>query len=301
VRAERTGRVWDEVRRTLGRMGGRVTTHAVPEARSGIAAAMRHPATEIEAVIPDTGQTEWQPNARVFTPPPLTAPAGASGSDLAAVTTIIGVDGALNARDVVMPAIPCVTTEPTVHSARLAPDAAFGPATYVTPIQFGENSVNDPAVSFGPPPVRALPGVWTLPAKPTMGHDAKSRWQFAATRVRDGKSAMFRTPMTRERVPAPYGMNPALAFTTERAMLAAGAGVSEADVSLIGVFPKVPLEAVQRLSVAPGGTALNIWFKPEVAGRSRPIATVTVVLGRQRSTGKTLQAVRRGDDAGRGT
>jgi hypothetical protein len=230
----------------------------------------------------------------------VTASAGANGADLASVTTIVGVDRALNVNDVLIPAIPCVTTEPPIHSGHLATDAAFGPATFASPIRFGENSVKDPAVSFGSPPVRALSGVWILPAKPTMGHETKSRLQFA-TRVRDGKAAILRMPMTRERISVPYGTNPALAFTAERAMLAAGAGVPKADVALIGVFPRVPLEAVQRLSVAPGGTALNIWVKPELAGRARPVATVTVVLGRQRSTGKTLQAVRRGDDSKRGT
>lgn len=294
--ADRTGRIWDEVRRALGRVAGRVATHALPEAQAGIAVSVRRSAsTKFAEAEPGVQSADWQPFAQVWGLPSPTASAGGGGIDSATVATVIGIDRALTADAAVVAAARCCWEAPPVHSWSLGRDMPGAPVVRGEPMRFGERPTQKPSVTFDAPSVRAWPVVPTTLPK---SQQSPAPWQFRPIRVRAGLAPILRAPITCNRLMAPPGSASSAAFAPERQLLAAASGIPEADVALIGVFPHVPLGAVQKLSVTPDGTALQIWVRPEALDRGRSIPTVTVVLGRQRSTSKMLQAVRRGPERG---
>ena len=99
-------------------------------------------------------------------------------------------------------------------------------------------------------------------------------------------------PLKRAGWPVPKGVPAADAFAAEWRLLAQKAGVAPEDVLLVGVFPQVPVAAVRRLALEEG--ALCLWLKPEAlaaaaAGKAPRLATL--IVGRQRSTGKMIQTV----------
>ena len=123
----------------------------------------------------------------------------------------------------------------------------------------------------------------------TRSKDSGAFWQVRAPRVKSGSRPLADIPMTRA---ALSRSSQDIDFGPEE-QLAASSGVPLHDIIMIGVFPHVPLHAVQRLSVlAVPGVSLQIWLKPEaLSGRISAHRSATIVLGRQRSTGKTLQTV----------
>ena len=90
----------------------------------------------------------------------------------------------------------------------------------------------------------------------------------------------------------PKGVPAADAFAAEWQLLAQKADVAPSDVFLVGVFPQVPVAAVRRLALEEG--ALCLWLKPEAlaaAAAGKVPRLATLIIGRQRSTGKMIQTV----------
>lgn len=201
--------------------------------------------------------------------PPPQAQEGGGGVDLAAVATVVGGNAAL--RPAACP----------VHAVS---------------VSFGGGAVRawgGPMVTGGAS--HAVPTALSLPGPPSVAlltSRVETRRDRGLLTLRGGRAvpALARladVPMTRLRRVSPEG------FVAERAHLAAASGVPVADVALVGVFSSVPVAAVGHLAVAEGGERLRIWLKGDALGPKRTPGPklVTVVLGRQRSTGRTLQAV----------
>jgi len=108
--------------------------------------------------------------------------------------------------------------------------------------------------------------------------------------ARTGEITLSRVPLSRRSLEAPHGVPMSAAFAAEHQRLAETAGLPLADVTLLGVYPAIPIIAVRRLLVEDEGRLLRLWLKPE-SWWGRPAAhRIMLLVGRQASTGKMLQA-----------
>ena len=108
--------------------------------------------------------------------------------------------------------------------------------------------------------------------------------------ARIGKIVLSRVPLLRWGLQAPVGIPLSVLFFAEHLLLAETAGLPLSDVTLLGVYPAIPIIAVRRLVVEDEGRQLRLWLKPESWwGRPAP-PRMTLLIGRQASTGKMLQA-----------
>jgi len=89
---------------------------------------------------------------------------------------------------------------------------------------------------------------------------------------------------------APRGVNFKEAFAVEHRRLAVAAALPPSDVTLLGIYPAIPIAAIRRLVVEKEGRLLRLWLKPEVWWGKRSPQRITLLIGRQISTGKMLQA-----------
>ena len=80
------------------------------------------------------------------------------------------------------------------------------------------------------------------------------------------------------------------AFEPERHRLAEAAGARLEDVTLLGVYPDVPILAVSRIVVEEEGQRLRLWLKPDVLRGRGGGRLITLLVGRRVSDGKMLQA-----------
>ncbi len=288
--ADPKDRVWEQVRRALGRLSGRVAVHSLSDAATSLTVRVRQPnVLEIVEAHSGTRQTECHPSAVIRELTQASAPAGGGGINLAGVATVIGADRALKTGDAPVSAVPFCLEGAAVHARLPVCDASNMPRIFNVPMRIEQAPVPESVDPIGPPPVRALPIVRAATPK----RESKTVWRLAPARTQSGLAPMLRVPLVCRRLSAPSGVSAAEAFAPERRLLASAAGVTETDVALIGVFPHVPIGATHRLSLGPDGTTLQILIRPEAARSGARGAPVTVVLGRQRSTGKMLQAVRR--------
>ena len=108
--------------------------------------------------------------------------------------------------------------------------------------------------------------------------------------ARTGEMALSRVPLLRRGLEAPRGVLPAIAFASEQRRLAETARLPLSDVALLGVYPAIPIIAVRRLVVEEEGRLLRLWLKPESWWGRSPPRRITLLVGRQISTGKMLQA-----------
>lgn len=155
---------------------------------------------------------------------------------------------------------------------------------------------------------------WLLPPAPVRVRSAAllpapataplTGWEFApgrsfalrvpgsnVPRVRwGGDSVQSRMPLTRRSLDAPRDLPLARAFEAERERLAVATGTPLEDVLLLGVYPGIPILAVSRILVAGENRGLRLWLKPEVLRSRKPLRLITLVVGRQISGGKMIQA-----------
>ena len=287
--ADRTARIWDEVRKALGRMAGRVSSRSLPEAQNGITVTVRHSAAlEFVGIESGVRQEEWRAVAQVRDLPSPAARAGGYDLNPASLATVIGTDRALAADMADVLEARCRFTEAPAHAWSPGMDPAGVLVVRGESVGLDRPPVRQATVTFGPPGVRA--GVDCQFTPPAPKPDATGGWLIRASRVRAGMVPILRIPIVRPRLAAPPGGE---ASVRERRGLAVAADVPEADVALVGIFPHVPLGAVHKLTVTPDGTTLQVWVRPDMAGRG--VGTVTVVLGRHRPSGRLMQAVRRAD------
>nr|MDQ2688185.1 hypothetical protein [Armatimonadota bacterium] len=219
----------------------------------------------------DAGGREggWRPQTETHFLQPPEAQEGGGGADLATVATVIGGNGALGAAD-------CRS-----HPVLVQMDGGA--------VRAWEEALPERSAPIA---VAVVPGPARVGAVSLLSGQIESRRDKAALMIRGGRSfpalgRMAEIPMTRARLVSDEG------FAAERAHLSAVSHVPVADVVLIGVYPQVPLAAVGQLAVVDEGRVLRIWLKPSALG-PKPLAAsklVTVIFGRQRSTGKSLQAV----------
>ena len=109
-------------------------------------------------------------------------------------------------------------------------------------------------------------------------------------RVRQGGDAVLsRIALMRRGLEPPPGVPFALAFALEEHRLAEAAHLPPEDVTLLGIYPGVPILAVSRLVVAGEGRWLRLWLKPDVLRGRNGTRLITLLVGRQTSSGKMLQ------------
>lgn len=122
---------------------------------------------------------------------------------------------------------------------------------------------------------------WALPAArvstlrlPRMG-EPRVRW--------GGDSVLRRMPVTRQS--RSLGGGPAA-----QRRLAETVHLRPDEVTLLGLYPDVPILAVERIVVEDEGRRLKLWLKPEVLRGRSGLHRITLLVGRQTATGKMLQA-----------
>ena len=276
-----TSKAWQTVRRALGKLFSRVGVRRVEDAERLIPAPVLRADLAVPPPVLSFG-AGWKPTATVRQVSAPQAGTGMRESDLLPTVTLVRGDYALDS--LALQAMPIATAENIgVGSASL--DWPVGvtrlPESFLrlpaSPVRI--EAVPFPVLPKTLPlrdwPVK-MPGV--APLRLPRPADPRIRW--------GGDSVLRRMPVTRRSKEA--GM--AASLTAERRRLAETAHLETTEVELLGVYPDVPILAVERIVVEDEGRQLRLWLKPEVLrGRSAP-HRITLLVGRQISTGKMLQA-----------
>ena len=287
---EPANRAWEVVRRALGRLVASAKVHDLPRSRMTPAIALRlSEVTQTPAVTTGKQEGAWLPTSRIRqTPVPQAQTGGGDGSLLPTVQ--IGAENAALR-------LPECHAMPPVSGAM----CAVGNADLLLPGFV--IALPDDFLRLPPVPVRVKSAALLSPSAP--GTKKLGSWSLekpktsalrlprvAAPRVIwGGDSVLSRIALTRRCRESPPEVPFALAFGAEEKRLAEATQLPPSDVTLLGVYPGVPLLAVSRIVVADGGRSLHLWLKPEVLrARSAP-RLITLLVGRQVSSGKILQAV----------
>lgn len=239
-------------------------------------------------------EMECRPGARVLAHITPEARAGGGGVDLAAVITVISGNGALGNGD-------CRT-----HAASIAPDAARVFAPRSSQWQFGALGVSEeptqpiggacrmlPLDGLSVPRMgrlaTVLPKFARAPKMPRLAAGADGLPRFRRMVVRNGMGAVSRIPLIRRSLAV--DRSTPTAHPEERARLAAMGKTTPDRVLVVGIFPAVPVAVVSRLALEPDGTELRVWLKPEALASGATPKMLTLLVGRDRETGKTIQTV----------
>jgi len=105
-----------------------------------------------------------------------------------------------------------------------------------------------------------------------------------------GDDVLIRMDLTRRCRETPPNMTPNQAFPAERHRLAKAAALPPEEVTLLGVYPGVPILAVSRLIVEEEGLRLRLWLKPAALRAKGGGRVITLLVGRRVADGKMLQA-----------
>jgi len=291
---------WEAVRRALGKLAGRVVVRELPPDSAASAVAVR----EADALTPlpiaaGLREGKWAAVAASHTLPGPQAGAGARERDLLPSATLAGSQS---------------------ERAGDCADFALRPATVgVLPVLRAETSrVMEAGLDWPLTDVCLPEQFFHLPATPTRVNavallgaqkrlgatEALTGWAVrlpktgklkiprpAGPTVRwGGDSVLERMPLTRRGLAAPPGVEAGEAFAAEHRRLAEAMSLPPADVRLLGVFPGVPILAVRRILVADDGHSLRLWLKPDVVRVRTKLRFITLLVGRQVSSGRMLQA-----------
>ena len=275
--AKEDSKAWQTVRRALGRLFSRVGVRAVSD-------------TEREIVIPiqcgtlaspppqiSTGDT-WKPSAASLLAPVPAAGTGLRESDLLPRVLLAAGDCAL--KPPAIAALPNAALVTETRSAGLDWPAQVTalPGEFLrlpnAPVRIGG------AALLGGPKTAALRN-WALLPPPVR---LLRLPRVAEPRVRwGGDSVLRRMPVTRQSRPVGGGV-------AERRRLAETVPLAPEEVTLLGVYPDVPILAVERIVVEDEGRRLKLWLRPEVLRGRSGAHRITLLVGRQTATGKMLQA-----------
>ena len=240
-------------------------------------------------VAPGGRERDWKPAGETRQSPVPQAGAGGCDGNLLPAVRLANEDAAL--------APPDCRKVPVVQAERSRVESAdlLLPAFVVR--------LPDSFLALPAEPVRVRPaGLLTLPGgasgRALKGWDMKaprSRTlrlpRVADPRVRWGGDAVLsRMALTRRGLEPPPNVPLALAFAAEERRLAEAARLPPGDVMLLGIYPGVPILAVSRIVVADEGRALRLWLKPDVLRGRNGSRLITLLVGRQTSSGKMLQA-----------
>lgn len=266
------------VRRALGRLVSRVGVRSVQDDERTIPAVIGH--GELALLPPQMSAGEgWKPLASVCLASVPQAGTGLRESDLLPTVLLAQDDYAL--------AAPYIQTMPIASAEGVGMESI--PLEWPVEItHLPESFVRLPSnpVRIGTTSLLPLPKTVPLRGWPVQmpSVSALPPPRFVVPRVRwGGDSVLRRMPLTRR------GKGSG-AFEAERRRLAETVHLSAEEIILLGVYPDVPILAVERIVVEEEGRQLRLWLKPEVLrGRSAP-HRITLLVGRQISNGKMLQA-----------
>lgn len=282
-----SGRAWETIRRALGRLISQAAIRSLSPAEMTPPVALRtSDAVRSPAVLPGAGEHVWRPVGDVREAPVPQAGIGARDGNLLPSVSLAQEDAAL--------------APPLCHAmtAVQAQACRVGSASLAWPVL----SVRLPEAFLALPsapvrvesarlpaslPNRMLEG-WGMEAPKT---SALRLPRIPGPRIRWGGDALLsRIAVTRRGREAPPDIPFPLAFRAEMLRLAEAASLPPDDVTLLGVYPGVPLLAVSRIVVADEGRQLRLWLKPEVLRGRNGGRLITLLVGRQDSSGKMLQA-----------
>jgi len=284
---------WAAVRRALGKLAGRVVVREMPPDSAASAVAVR----ESDALT---------------SPPVAAGRREGSWAAVAASHALPGPQAGAGKRDL----LPSATLAGAGNSA----DFALRPATVsVLPVLRAETSrVMQAGLDWPLTDVRLPEQFFRLPAVPThvstavlLGSQKRlgTNQELTGWAVRSpktgklkiprpagptvrwgGDSVLERIPLTRRGLTAPPGVGAGEAFAAEHRRLAEAMSLPPGDVRLLGVFPGVPILAVRRILVADDGQSLRLWLKADVVRARTKLRFITLLVGRQVSSGRMLQA-----------
>jgi hypothetical protein len=276
-------KAWQAVRRALGRLVGHVGVRSVADEARIIPA----PVLETSLTMPPPqiapGQA-WKPESSVCLALVPQAGMGLRESDLLPTVTVAQGDYAL--APPAFQAMPTASAE-TVGVERILLDWPVGvthlPESFVrlpsSPVRVGTITLLPLPKTM---PLKAwqmtLPPVTRLPM-PRLA-DPRVRW--------GGDSVLRRMPLTRHG--QGIGVSVPEAFAAAQRRLAETAHLRAEEVALMGIYPNVPILAVERIVVEDEGRRLRLWLKPEVLRGRTGSHRIILLVGRQISTGKMLQA-----------
>ena len=270
-------KAWQAVRRTLGRLFSRVDVRAVGDAERTMAVPVKPGAVASPPPQISRGDA-WKPSAVPRLAPVPSAGTGLRESDLLPRVAVAQGDYALKPPAVA--ALPSAASSATVKSAEAGWDAEVTalPSEFVrlpkAPVRIGA------AALLRSPKTAPLRG-WAMPMPPVQAlrlprpDSPRVRW--------GGDSVVRRMPLTRQSKSIGGGQ-------AERRRLAEAAHLGPDDITLLGVYPDVPILAVERIVVEDEGRRLKLWLKPDVLRGRSGSHRITLLVGRQTATGKMLQA-----------
>ncbi len=270
-------KTWQAVRRALGRLVSRVGVRCVEDTERTIPAAVQ--SGDLALPPPNLPVSDWRPSASVRSASVPSTGTGLRESDLAPSVTLALGNYALLPPDI--RAMPSAGLG-IIRTERVALD---WPAS-VTALPDAFLRLPAAPVRIQSVPLLPLPKTMSLqgwPVQTPRAHLLRLP-RLADPRVRwGGDPVLARMPLTRRG--RMLGESAA-----ERRRLAETAQLSPDEVTLLGIYPDVPILAVERIVVEEEGRQLRLWLKPEVLRGRLASHRITLLVGRQISTGKMLQA-----------
>ena len=276
-------KAWQAIRRALGRLVSHIGVRRVEDAERTIPA----PVLQTELAMPPPQMSPgngWKPEASVCLALVPQAGTGLRESALLPQVTVAQGDYAL--------------APPAFQAMPIASNETVGVENVLLDWPVGVTHLPESFVRLPSSPVRVgtaslLPLPKTVPLKAwqmTLPPVTQMRLpRQADPRVRwGGDSVLRRMPLTRRGREIPAHIPEALAAAQRR--LAETAHLRAEEVALLGVYPDVPILAVERIIVEDEGRQLKLWLKPEVLRGRTGSHRITLLVGRQISTGKMLQA-----------
>ena len=270
-------KAWQIVRRALGRLFSRVGVRAVEDADRAISSPIQRGELKLPPPQVSCGEA-WKLSASVCFASVPQAGTGAQESDLLPQASLAKGDYALSQPAVhAMPGAETAAVTQAV-SLRWAAGITALPESFVhlptSPVRIGTVPLPE-----GPKSAPLRGWALSLPAAPALRlprvNDPRVRW--------GGDNVLRRMPLTR----SSRGIGSGIA---ERRRLAETAQLGPDEVALLGVYPDVPILAVERIVVEDEGRRLKLWLKPEVLRSRSGSHKITLLVGRQMTTGKMLQA-----------
>ncbi len=270
-------KAWQAVRHTLGRLFRRVGVRAVEEAERVLTVPVKPGALASPPPQISRGDA-WKPSAVPVLAPVPCAGAGLRESDLLPRVALAQGDYAL--KPPVIAALPSGSASAVIQSVGVdwAAEVVALPPEFVrlpsAPVRLQTGML------LSGPKTMPLHG-WAISLPPV---SVLRLPRFGEPRVRwGGDNVLRRMPLTRHSRPLGGGQ-------AERRRLAETVQLGAEDITLLGVYPDVPILAVERIVVEDEGRRLKLWLKPDVLRSRSGSHRITLLVGRQTATGKMLQA-----------
>ena len=273
-------KAWLAIRRVLGRWVSRVGVRTVEDAQRTLPAVVRR--GELALPPPLSKNGDWKLTAATSLAPVPAAGTGLRESDLLPAATLAAGNYALPLPEV--SAMPIAALELRTDNAALEWPATITrlPDTF---LRLPVSPVRTQLIPLLPLPKTAPLRNWTvqLPStrsiRPPRVPAPSVRW--------GGDSVLRRMPLTRR---GRAIQDKAMEDAAGRRRLAETVQLGPEEVTLLGVYPDVPILAVERIVVEDEGRQLRLWLKPDVLRSRSGSHRITLLVGRQISNGKMLQA-----------